>query len=585
MKTWLMTLVGVTFALVVVTACTGVAPTATSTDIPTATPPATVTPKPTASPITTLTPTPSPTATLTPTPSPTATRTPTPFLPREWRVEGIQVDGSTVTVLLHVFAGIDVRATLDGRDPDQVNAPIPILEFVFLNVAVGTHTIQVKDVVGFRESAEVVVPPPAAVRQPKDGVCIPAAPLGLAVGHTWTLAGAVQADGNFSESSLPEGTSEVSTSYTVTAITDSEWVVNPGSREGGGEPRVLADFKRVQVHSNQVMRDVNGNVLDTQEQVLNGNTIYVAGLSPVLTLDWNCHQQAWLERPTTSNLPGGGMNSAEHTVEEKTLSSGITAVMFLQTLITSVPEQGLEVTTESAFGYDKLTGILVLTTQRSTGTRNGEPISLVMAQELVSNGTALPEWLTDLRQRLEKEPVANPTASITQYTYKGQTVYFVPQRCCDIFSDLFDESGNLIGHPDGGITGRGDGRVSDFFEERKDGKIIWEDERTSDLTMVQVPAPIESVEILILESFPPQYRVGVVSGLPNGCVSFAGYRVEPLDDMIQIEIVNWRPAYLEIMCDQVYSTVVTTIPLGTDFEPGKRYAVQVNDVTETFIAQ
>ena len=37
------------------------------------------------------------------------------------------MDGSTVTVILRVFAGIDVRVTLGGRTPDQVNTSVPIL--------------------------------------------------------------------------------------------------------------------------------------------------------------------------------------------------------------------------------------------------------------------------------------------------------------------------------------------------------------------------------------------------------------------------------------------------------------------------
>ena len=268
------------------------------------------------------------------------------------------MDGSTVTVILRVFVGIDVRVTLDGRNPDRVNTAVPILGFVFQNVPTGTHTVRVSDVVGFEQTAEVVVP-------------------------------------------------------TV----------------------------------------------------------------------------------------------------------------------------------------------------------------------------GIPEWLTDLIQRLENEPVADPPASITQYEYKGQTVYFLPQRCCDIFSDLYDATGNIIGHPDGGITGQGDGRALDFFEERSNEQVTWEDHRAYGPGLVQVPAPIESVEVLIMESFPPQYSVVVVSGLPNACVSFAGYRLERSGDVIRIEMINWRPADPEIACAEIYRTVETTIRLGTDFESGKTYTVVVNDVTETFVAQ
>ena len=92
----------------------------------------------------------------TPTPAPNAT--PTPSVTREWDLEGVQVDGSTVSVRLRVFAGIDVRVTLDGKDPDQVNPPSPFLEFLFQSVAPGKHTIEVEDVVGFTETTEVVLP-------------------------------------------------------------------------------------------------------------------------------------------------------------------------------------------------------------------------------------------------------------------------------------------------------------------------------------------------------------------------------------------------------------------------------------------
>ena len=91
-------------------------------------------------------------------PPPTPTATPTLSVVREWTLEGIQVDGSTVTARLHVFAGIDVRVTLDGRSSDELNALVPNLEFVFKNVAPGSHTIEVNDVVGFTETTKVVVP-------------------------------------------------------------------------------------------------------------------------------------------------------------------------------------------------------------------------------------------------------------------------------------------------------------------------------------------------------------------------------------------------------------------------------------------
>ena len=306
----------------------------------------------------TTTPTSTPTVTVTPTPTNMPNPTPTPFPTREWNLEDIQVDRSTVTVLLRVYAGIDVWATLDGKRADEVRPIPPTIEYVFQNMTPGKHTVEVQDVVGHKETAEVVV--------------------------------------------------------------------------------------------------------------------------------------------ATSGFP---------------------------------------------------------------------------------------EWLTGLIQKLENEPVANPPASVIQYEYKGQTVYYVPPRCCDIFSDLYDANGNIIAHPDGGITGQGDGRASDFFEVQRNQQVIWKDHRTHAPSLVQALAPIESVEVLILESFPVQYRVLVVSGLPNACYSFAGYRLERSDDTIHIGMLNWKPADPGVACADVYGIVETTISLGSDFESGKTYTVEVNEVIVAFVAQ
>ena len=91
-------------------------------------------------------------------------------------------------------------------------------------------------------------------------------------------------------------------------------------------------------------------------------------------------------------------------------------------------------------------------------------------------------------------------------------------------------------------------------------QLIWEDERTYPVGQVLAPAPIESVEVLISESFPPQYRVRVVSGLPNACFSYGGYYLTRDDDAVRIEILNWHPSDPDVACAEVYGTVTTTIP-------------------------
>jgi hypothetical protein len=100
---------------------------------------------------------------------------------------------------------------------------------------------------------------------------------------------------------------------------------------------------------------------------------------------------------------------------------------------------------------------------------------------LLSTGPQLPRdtptWLRDLIQDLASQPVANPPASITAFTYRDETVYFLPSRCCDIPSVLYDVNGVVLCAPDGGITGQGDGRCQDFMTARRDERLIWADPR------------------------------------------------------------------------------------------------------------
>lgn len=88
-----------------------------------------------------------------------------------------------------------------------------------------------------------------------------------------------------------------------------------------------------------------------------------------------------------------------------------------------------------------------------------------------------PACVDALIEKLKSEERTYPPAAVYQYTYNNQRVYFVPAPCCDFFSILYDDSCRVIAHPDGGITGRGDGRATDFFESRTAEVKIWEDSR------------------------------------------------------------------------------------------------------------
>ena len=138
-------------------------------------------------------------------------------------------------------------------------------------------------------------------------------------------------------------------------------------------------------------------------------------------------------------------------------------------------------------------------------------------------GPSNPKWLAKLIRRVGDEPVANPPVSITSYEYVGQ---------------------------------------------------------------IKTLAPIGSVEVFTMESFPVQYMLAVESGLPDACTTFAGYNVQRTDTLIRVEVINYRPGRdSDLGCAQVYETVTTNIPLGIDFESGQTYSVEVNDVKVNFVAQ
>jgi hypothetical protein len=90
---------------------------------------------------------------------------------------------------------------------------------------------------------------------------------------------------------------------------------------------------------------------------------------------------------------------------------------------------------------------------------------------------AFPACVQRLITGFKKDPVQNPPRSIYRYTYHGKTVYYVPAPCCDFFSDLYDSACTLIAHPDGGFTGRGDGKAPGFMKERSNEKLLWKDNR------------------------------------------------------------------------------------------------------------
>ena len=99
-------------------------------------------------------------------------------------------------------------------------------------------------------------------------------------------------------------------------------------------------------------------------------------------------------------------------------------------------------------------------------------------------------------------------------------------------------------------------------------------------------APIDQLDLRIAESFPPQYFLYVLAGLPSGCAEQYTHSVERNGNVISVEVLNSFPEG-NPACTAIYGMYELNIALGSDFVPGQTYTVSVNDgaAETTFVAQ
>ena len=104
--------------------------------------------------------------------------------------------------------------------------------------------------------------------------------------------------------------------------------------------------------------------------------------------------------------------------------------------------------------------------------------------------------------------------------------------------------------------------------------------------MVKVPAPVESVEIIVAESFPPQYFALVVSRIAQRLRGIPWLRRVPLRQCHHHS--RDQPGARAVGAGRLRRRLLThefSVPLGTDFQPGETYTVAANEVVETFVGQ
>ncbi len=95
-------------------------------------------------------------------------------------------------------------------------------------------------------------------------------------------------------------------------------------------------------------------------------------------------------------------------------------------------------------------------------------------------------------------------------------------------------------------------------------------------------APIDGIEVL---TQPPSYTLRIKAGLPSGCAQRAGYEWSMQGDTVRVQVWNSMPASNNVVCTTIYGMYEVNISLGSNFQSGRQYTVQVNDQRTTFTAR
>ena len=191
-------------------------------------------------------------------------------------------------------------------------------------------------------------PSPVARLNHTDGLCVPPSGVGVSPGDAWTLVWTVEVSGPGAD----DGATETVTTFIVDRIEDAQWSVDGR--------QVLVPGSKAAIRTTTRTKDISGSI-GTEVEESSAPTIQVTNMSPVLTLDWECHKKAWLD-----GWSGTENTRAEPSVEETTLDSGLTAVVFSINQVFDQSADGTVRTVERRLGYDKATGRLVLSDSRAT---------------------------------------------------------------------------------------------------------------------------------------------------------------------------------------------------------------------------
>lgn len=104
----------------------------------------------------------------------------------------------------------------------------------------------------------------------------------------------------------------------------------------------------------------------------------------------------------------------------------------------------------------------------------------------------------------------------------------------------------------------------------------------SDPDVVVEPIQVDSVDVRVMESSPPQATAHVRGVLGDGCASFHSLEQQRSGSTVTVTILRERPR--DAICTQIAKLYEEDIRLDGSFPPGE-YAVRVNGVEQPFTTE
>ena len=206
------------------------------------------------------------------------------------------------------------------------------------------------------------------------GACLPAGRLEVYAGDQWKLAGDLRSLDVYGGGE--QSATFVTTHIKVTGVSD-------GVIESGGEQVIVRGGV---VEGTMEDRSDERGVPPAPALPFSHSTVSSIDQGPALTIDWECHRNAWLTHvdvseprtPETFRAP----TKYKRTVEDRTLDSGIDVIVFKLRR----DEPGLLSSRftifVTSFGYDRETGRLVLREVSTNGIQEEETFGTFSSQEL-----------------------------------------------------------------------------------------------------------------------------------------------------------------------------------------------------------